>query len=128
MTSCLLADGARDQYAANIIAEQLYTEGHTFAIMDEITDHKKNVGLAVTTDDQCIVSPNSYKSTRKTTKGWQFCVRWKDGSLSWVDLKVLKVVVCFDGIMTSIPRSSMPSTSSFVVLAEIVKFMAWIVL
>jgi hypothetical protein len=82
----LFADGATEQYAPNIIAEQMYaqvdSEGPTFAIMDEITDHKKNVGLAVASDDQYIVSPNGRKSMRKTMKGWQFCVQWKDGSTS----------------------------------------------
>jgi hypothetical protein len=90
----MFADGSTEQYAANVIADQMYSqvdsEGHSFAIMDEIIDHKKNESLAVSGDDQYIVSPNGRTTTRKTTKGWKLCVQWKDSSTSWVDLKDLK--------------------------------------
>jgi hypothetical protein len=96
----LFGDGSTGQYAENVIAKQMYSqvdsEGHSFAIMDDIIDHKKNESLAVSSDDQYIVSPNGRKSARKTTKGWQLCVQWKDGSTSWVDLKDLKESNPFD--------------------------------
>ena len=30
------------------------------------------------------------KRCKKTTRGWQICVEWKDGSTDWVELKDLK--------------------------------------
>ena len=81
-----------DEYAANVIAEHMYSqvdsEGHHFMIMDEIVDHEKDRS-AVTADAQCI-TVNGRQHSHKTTKGWKFCIQWIDGSTSWEALKDLK--------------------------------------
>ena len=81
-----------DEYAANVIAEHMYSqvdsERHHFMIMDEIVDHEKD-GSAVAADDQCI-TVNGRQHSHKTTKGWKFCIQWMDGSTSWEALKDLK--------------------------------------
>ena len=68
-------------YAANVIAENLYSqvddEGCHFAILQEITDHKKD-GSALS------------KDAKLTTRGWKLLVSWKDGSTDWIPLNDLK--------------------------------------
>jgi len=85
-------DGETLEYAANVIAENMYsqvdTEGRQYQILESIVDHKKD-GSAVSADDQ-YVTVNGKKHARKTTKGWKLCIKWKDGSTSWEPLKDLK--------------------------------------
>lgn len=85
-------DGHIEAFAANAIAEAIYAqvddEGNIYDILDEITDHKKTAD-AVSNDDSFVIV-NGKKHPRKTTKGWKLCVRWKDGSSSWVRLADLK--------------------------------------
>jgi hypothetical protein len=40
-------------------------------------------------DDQYVMYKGKQHQQRTTT-GWKFCVRWKDTSISWVDIKDLK--------------------------------------
>jgi hypothetical protein len=86
------ADGDVLEYAANIIAENLYSqtdqEGKRYVLLDAIVDHKKD-GSAISKDDE-YVTVNGRKHKRKTTKGWKLCVQWKDGSTSWERLAALK--------------------------------------
>ena len=87
------SDQYTKQYAANIIAENLYSqvdeEGHRYQLLDSITDHKTD-GRAVLYKDGWITSKNGRKTRRTTTKGWHFLVQWRDGTESWVALKELK--------------------------------------
>lgn len=85
-------DGGEASYAANVIAENIYsqcdTDGNQYLILDELVDHKKD-GHAVNISDQYItVKGRRYK--RKTTVGWKLCVKWKDGTSSWERLADLK--------------------------------------
>jgi hypothetical protein len=86
-------DGATDVFTANIIAENLYAqvdeEGNSYAIMHEITDHKKD-GTAVSKDDGFITTMSGGTRPRQTTRGWKLLVSWKDGTSSWIALKDLK--------------------------------------
>jgi hypothetical protein len=70
-------------YAANVIAENLYSqvddEGRHFAILQEITDHKKD-GLALSKDDGFIENRHGQRRPKLTTRGWKLLVSWKDGS------------------------------------------------
>ena len=89
----MFPDGAVQQYAANIIAENLYSqideEGQRYLFLDYIIDHKSNE-LAVQKDDAFIIDSSGRKKKRMTTKGWSFLVLWKDGTHSWLPLKDLK--------------------------------------
>ena len=86
-------DGSIQQYAANIIAENLYSqvdeEGHRYIMLDEIVDHRKNDD-AVEKQDAFITNNYGRKSRTITTKGWDFLINWKDGSQSWVPHKDIK--------------------------------------
>ncbi len=89
----MFPDGSISQYAANIIAENVYAqvddEGNMYTLLKEITDHKTN-GHAVKADDGWNVSKNGRRTRKVTTKGWFLNVLWKDGSQQWVPLKDLK--------------------------------------
>jgi hypothetical protein len=82
-------DGYIETYTANIIAESMYeqvdSEGQLHRMMDEIVYHKK-MSDAIHADD----ARTSDGKARQTTKGWKLCVRWKDGTLSWEQLALLK--------------------------------------
>jgi len=88
-----LPDGHVEEFSANIIAECIYSqldnEGRQYVLIDSIIDHK-------TTDDKLPeeqlyqISHNGNIHQRRTTKGWQLCTLWKDGSTSWEPLKDMK--------------------------------------
>ena len=85
-------DGSSDEYTANVIAQNMYAqcdlEGNQYNIMDCIVDHKTD-GHAIERADMYI-KHGSNRQVRKTTKGWQLCVEWKDGTTSWERLADLK--------------------------------------
>lgn len=85
-------DGEVLEYAANVIAENLYsqvdTEGRHYVLLDSIIDHARN-DQATLKDDE-FVTKNGKRHRRITTKGWKLCVQWKDGSTSWEPLRTLK--------------------------------------
>ena len=85
----MFPDGAVQQYSANIIAENLYSqvdeEGHRYQLMEGIVMHRRD-GSAVTKEE----AYDSRGKMRLTTKGWDLCVAWKDGTSSWLPLKEIK--------------------------------------
>jgi len=87
-------DGQVAEYSANIIAENMYSqcdsEGNQYLLLDEIVDWHRDDSVAITGDDMYVMSHNGNRHYRKTTKGWKLCVKWRDGSTSWVRLAELK--------------------------------------
>jgi Reverse transcriptase (RNA-dependent DNA polymerase) len=85
-------DGDSGTYAANIIAENIFeqvdAEGNTFMLFDDIVDFKR--GTSAMTVEEATIVVNGRSSPARTTRGWKFCVRWKDGSTNWIPLKDLK--------------------------------------
>ncbi|KAI2493823.1 Reverse transcriptase (RNA-dependent DNA polymerase) [Fragilaria crotonensis] len=86
------SDGQTAELAANVIAQSMYsmcdTEGNQYLLLEGIVDHRKD-GSAIERADM-YVQRGSNRHFRKTTKGWQLCVEWKDGSTSWERLADLK--------------------------------------
>ena len=86
-------DGTVKQYAANTIAENMYSqvdqEGHTYLMMDSITGHRSNDD-AVKIEDQFVTLKNGRRKLRQTTKGWDLCVQWRTGEEQWIPLKLMK--------------------------------------
>ena len=86
-------DGTKESLSANIIAENLLAqvdeEGHRQLLMDEIIDHRKNTD-AIEKKDGVYITRQGTKRHKMTTRGWELCVQWKDGSSNWVALKDLK--------------------------------------
>ena len=85
-------DGQRKEYAANVIAESIYSqvdnEGRHHLLLDSLVDHIKD-DTAIASDDGYIFT-NGTKRRKLTTKGWKLCVKWRDGTTSWEALKDLK--------------------------------------
>jgi hypothetical protein len=88
-----LADGSVDEYTANIIAENLYSqvddEGHSHLLMKEISDHRKD-NTALDQSTGFTTSRNGNRVPKRTTRGWQHLIEWKDGSNDWISLTDLK--------------------------------------
>jgi hypothetical protein len=76
-------DGSTNYYAANMIAESLYSQvdadGREFIVMKEIVDHGSNRSV-VPVDDTYYVYPNGRTTRWMTTKGWKLLIEWKDGT------------------------------------------------
>ena len=87
------ADGTTSVLTANIIAQnmlsQVDTEGHHFQLLQEIVDHRSD-GRAIKKSNGYHISQSGSRKPKITTVGWKLQVEWKDGSMSWVDLKDLK--------------------------------------
>ena len=86
-------DGAVKQYAANTIAENMYSQldsdGYSQTILDGIIDYSKD-GQAVSMEDKYVITRTGTRRLRETTIGWKLLVKWKDGSEQWIALKLLK--------------------------------------
>ena len=86
-------DGDERDVSYNTIAEHLYSqvdeEGNQFHIFREIVSHRKRKG-AVDKADQFRVDSSGNRKKKKTTKGWDLEVEWKDGTTSWLPLTELK--------------------------------------
>src|SRR6056300_2119734 len=86
-------DGNTEVLSANLLAENILQQvdehGHKHRLMEEISGHRKSDD-AVTKDEGWIETPNGTKRRRRTTKGWQIFVTWKDGSSNYVPLKDMK--------------------------------------
>jgi hypothetical protein len=86
-------DGKVEILTANIIAENLLAqvdeEGHRQMLIEEIEDHR-TLEDAIPIDEGEYTTPSGMKRKRRTTKGWELSVRWKDGSSTWIALKDLK--------------------------------------
>lgn len=88
----LFPDGVIKQYAANVLAEAMYSqvddEGHRYQLLDSIVSHRKDHSAVDIKDGYIII--NGRKSRATTTQGWFFNVKWKDGSTSELPLRDMK--------------------------------------
>ena len=86
-------DGTMETISANIIAENLLSqvdsEGHRQLMLDEIIDHRK-CDNAISKADAFYTTHTGIRRRKQTTRGWQMCVQWKDGSSQWIEMKDLK--------------------------------------
>ena len=86
-------DGAVKHYTANVIAENLLSQvdanGQHSQLLDGICNHER-LGNAVDKANAYITTKRGARRLRQTTIGWRFMCNWKDGTSSWVPLKVLK--------------------------------------
>ena len=79
-------DGQQTELAANTIAQSMYAQcdadGNNYLLFDSIVDHRRGTS-ALTPEDQVIKRESGRTYMRRTTREWQLCVQWKDGSTSW---------------------------------------------
>jgi hypothetical protein len=90
---CEFDDGTTREYAANVIASnifmELYDDGFSSSHLYHIVDHKCS-GEAITMADKYFVTKTGTKRMRQTTVGWKFLAEWANGSQQWIELKILK--------------------------------------
>ena len=86
-------DGTVQDYGANVIAENLYSQldedGHRQQVLDCILEHSKD-DTAVPKAEKYAVTKGGSKRLRKTTIGWKMLVRWTDNNEQWIPLRKLK--------------------------------------
>ena len=86
-------DGTINEYSANIIAENLYSQvdddGYNFDLLYEIVGYRKDQ-TAVESKDGYFTTKSGTKRKVITTKGWQLHVQWENGERSWIALKDIK--------------------------------------
>ena len=59
-------------------------------MLEDVIDHRRDSSVALDKSNGFDIKPNGNTVPKKTTKGWQMLVRWKDGTESCIDLKDLK--------------------------------------
>ena len=88
------ADGTIKEYAANVIAQNMYA-----AVFDDakgrqdiksILDHRTGQD-ALPKSKKHIISKNGRRQMRKATIGWYILVKWKNGEEQWVPLRMMKL-------------------------------------
>lgn len=86
-------NGESEIMTANLIAENIISrtdeEGYTHKMLDEIEDHRV-LEDAIPMNQGTFITKQGTKRKRRTTKGWDLLLRWKDGSSNWVSLKDVK--------------------------------------
>ena len=86
-------DGHREEMFANTIAENLFAqvddEGNRHVMLRDIIAHRYT-DEALSEEDCWVVTHNDLRKRKPTTKGWEVCVEWKDGSTNWIPLKDAK--------------------------------------
>ena len=86
-------DGDLETMTANLIAENIIArvddEGNKHLMMDEIEDHHV-LEDAIPISKGTFMTKQGTKRKKRTTRGWDLLVRWKDGSNNWISLKDLK--------------------------------------
>ena len=74
-------DGDVTKLTANAISESMYAmcdeNGNHILLFDAIVDHKKN-DKAMTRIEQKFVDSRGKQQYKRSTKGWEVCVRWKN--------------------------------------------------
>ena len=69
-----------------MIAESMYVmcdeNGDHILLFDAIVDHKKN-NKAMTIAERNFVESRGKQQYKRSTKGWEVCVRWNNGYTAW---------------------------------------------
>ena len=83
--------GAVHQYVANTIAYNIYSQvdedDHRYQLMYHISNHMSD-GISLPKSEAFMVSRNGNRNHKINTKGWYLEVQWKDGTNSWVPLRI----------------------------------------
>ena len=86
-------DGTMETISTNVIAENLLSqvnqEGHRQLMLDEIIDHRK-LPDAIEKSDAFYTTHTGIRRRKYTTRGWEICVQWNDGSSQWIAMKDIK--------------------------------------
>jgi hypothetical protein len=76
-------DGRTEELAVNVITEAVYAQCDADGIsMSYWMDHRKDPSVVVAQNNQVSVVDGK-KIVKHSTRGWELCWEWKDGSTSW---------------------------------------------
>jgi len=79
-------DGLIAEYSANTVVKAIYNDvnddGYNEAFLVDIIGHERT--------NEAITNMEADQNTRHTTKGWNICLSWDDGSTSWHTLSDVK--------------------------------------
>lgn len=86
-------NGDIKEYAANVIAENMYSqvdsEGYRYQLLEGIVNHRKNSNT-VEKADLYVTTKSRQRRMRQTTAGWDLLVQWKNGTQEWIPLSIMK--------------------------------------
>ena len=86
-------DGEIREYAANVIAQNMYSQvddqGYHHMTLDSIVDFATD-GNAVPKSQQYVTTPSGTRRLCKSTAGWTLLVKWVGGEQQWIPLSLLK--------------------------------------
>ena len=86
-------DGRVEEYSVNVnienILDQITSNDWDASMFDEIISVRKGHG-AIDKGPGAYVTVNGLRRQIITTKGWSVQVKWKDGSVSWLPLSLVK--------------------------------------
>jgi hypothetical protein len=87
-------DGHVAEYSANAIAEAIYNQvddaGLMHSLFTDIIGHRKIEDEAMSDEDFTALETGQNPLHARTTKGWDICIQWCDGSSSWHPLSEIK--------------------------------------
>ena len=69
---------------------QVDSDRMSTTLMEAIVDHKRDETKPLQHHDKYVQTKNGQCHLRKTTRGWELLIKWKDKSESWVKLADLK--------------------------------------
>ena len=82
------------EFPNGIIAENMLTQvdsdGMSTTLMEATVDHQRDEAKALQHQDKYVETKNGRRHLRKTTKGWELLIKWKDKSESWIKLADMK--------------------------------------
>jgi hypothetical protein len=88
------SDGHVAEYGANAIAEAIYNQvdgdGFQESLFQDIIGHHKDDEEAMSDDTFSNLAAGDKPHHARTTKGWEICIQWKDGTSSWHPLSEIK--------------------------------------
>ena len=83
-------DAQVKEYEANMIPENMLTQVDSdcmsTTLMEAIVDHRRDEEKALQHHDKYVQTKNGRHHLRKTTKGWELIIKWKDKPESWIKL------------------------------------------
>ena len=87
-------DGRVEEYAVNVIlenmADQVKSNDWDASLFDEIVSAAKDEETVIKKGDGAFTLVDGIKTPVITTKGWKIQIKWKDGSLSWHPMAIVK--------------------------------------
>ena len=69
---------------------QVDSDGMTTTLMEAIVDHPRDEEKTLQHHYEYVQTKNGRRQLRKTTKGWELLIKWKDKSESWIKLADMK--------------------------------------